>query len=440
MTIIISVNGNKSGESFLIAPLGTKKFQVPLGLRTDDGTSVNATLQVASGGAGIAFEQTNITITGIEKFMNIYATSASGFINDTVLEVLVEGEIQATFNLTAIASPQIWFKGRFQTGFATDSDFYNEKRGTEKGWNFALEGEPDFVPDDSVPTDIDKPVGRVVRFNDPVALRTHVLPIGVRVSSIKGKVGTNMEEFFLGDPIIGRQVDLGPHTYLASNDPRSPTDPPPAETYRAGSERLALFEFHIANSMSGKSRNAEDRPKAEGLWPLTEEEQTQYDLIFDPLPRPSATFDNVRKDILLADYSALSKADRTQTMEGRNLATRIAHLGGEISEGIAPLKPTLISGWIGKEEFIGRINDSLTFQSFESSILSYLAGFDSLYFFARMFNYHSDEQCGQVHGYISVDPIVRDPRFRLQTDDDSSDLDLNLDLDEIISRRLPLPR
>ena len=104
------------------------------------------------------------------------ATSASSFRNDTILEALVDGKSQATFNLTAITSPQIWFKGRFQVRFATDNDFYNEKRGTESGWNFALEGEPDFVPDDSVPTDINKPVGREVRFNNSVPLRTHVPP------------------------------------------------------------------------------------------------------------------------------------------------------------------------------------------------------------------------------------------------------------------------
>src|SRR3712207_3732250 len=111
MTIIVSVNGNKSGEGFLIAPLGTQKFQVPLGLRTDGATCVDAALRVRPAGAGIAFEQTNFTITETEKFTNIYATSASSFRNDTVLEILADGAILASFNLTAVTSPQIWFKG-----------------------------------------------------------------------------------------------------------------------------------------------------------------------------------------------------------------------------------------------------------------------------------------------------------------------------------------
>ena len=97
------------------------------------------------------------------------------------------------------------------------------------------------------------------------------------------------------------------------------------------------------------------------------------------MPRPTATFDKIRRDTLLIDYRALSQADRTQTIERRNLATRIARLGGDTTEGIAPAplkNRTLISGWIRKEEYIGHINDSLTFHPYESSVLSYFAGFD----------------------------------------------------------------
>jgi hypothetical protein len=398
MAVIINVNGNRSGEGFLIAPVGGKTFPVPVGLSTNDGTSIDVSLQV-TGGANVVFDQTDITITPVETFVNIHATSASNSINDTILQVMVGGVVNASFNLTAITSPQIWFKGRFQARFATDGDFYNEKRGTSAGWNFALEGEPDFVPTDSVPTNINKPVGREVRLNNPVPLRTHVAPIGVSVSSIKGKAGTNTEEFTIGDPIIGQQVDLGPHTYLASNDPRNPLDPPPAEMSQAGLERMAIFEFHIANALSGKAHTPNDRPIADGIFALTPQELTQYEII------DQSTFDDARRNTLLDDYKALSTADRTGTVAGRNLATRIAHLGGDQATGIASLAGTLLVGWAGKEEYRGLINDSLTFQSFESSVLSCFAGFNSLNFFARMFNYHSDEQCGQVHGAVSIDLV-----------------------------------
>src|SRR5207244_2252581 len=52
LAIVITINGNNSGEGFLIAPVGGTTFPAPLGLRTDDGSSVAATLQVAAGGTG----------------------------------------------------------------------------------------------------------------------------------------------------------------------------------------------------------------------------------------------------------------------------------------------------------------------------------------------------------------------------------------------------
>lgn len=406
MTIVISVNGNSSGEGFLIAPVGSNTFQVPLGLKTDDGSSIDATLQVAPGGAGVALDQTTITITPMEKFVNIHATSPSSARNDTLLQVLVAGIVQASFNLTSIINPEIWFRGRFQARFATDLDYYNEKRGSTAGWNIALEAEPDFVPVDSVATDINKPVGREVRFNNPVALRTHVPPIGVNVSSIKGGAGTNTEEFTVGDPIIGQQVDLGPHTYLAGNDPVNPIELPPAEMTVAGLEPMAIFEFHIANALSGKAQVPGDRPVGGGAVPLSAAEKTQYGII------TQATFDAARKAELLADYTALTPVDRTGTSAGRNLATRIAHLGGDTGMGILPLKSTLAAGWVYKQEFSGLVNDSITFHPFESGVLSYFAGFNSFNFFARMFNYHSDEQCGQVHGSASVDLTTGIPPFQ----------------------------
>lgn len=258
-----------------------------------------------------------------------------------------------------------------------------------------------------MPTDINKPVGREVRFNNPVALRTHVPPIGVHVISIKGKVGTITEEFFAGDPIIAQQVDLGPHTYLASNMNANPADPSPAEQDGAGKEAMVIFEFHINNAFSGKPHNPEDRPRTGDFVSLTDEEKAEYGII------DLAIFNDARKEALLTDYRALSSRDKTGTVEGRNLSTRIARLGGDIVEGILPSiaqNRTLPGGGIGKEEYRGLINDSINFQPFESSVLRYFLEFNSFNFFARMFNYHSDEQCGQVHGSISIDKVPLGPQ------------------------------
>jgi len=61
MAVIINVNGNRSGEGFLIAPVGGKTFPVPVGLSTNDGTSIDVSLQI-TGGANVVFDQTDITV------------------------------------------------------------------------------------------------------------------------------------------------------------------------------------------------------------------------------------------------------------------------------------------------------------------------------------------------------------------------------------------
>ncbi len=395
MAIIVRVNGNSSGNGFLIAPDGARNFPVPVGLHTDDGSTVAATLQVAGGGAGVAFSQTAIVITPIEKFVNIHATSASPALNDTVLQVMDGVTLRASFTLTAIANPELWFKGRFQARFATDDDFYNHPRGSATGWNFALEGEPDFVPADSVPNPIDKPVGRVVRFNNPVPLRSHVDPIGVNVIAVRATVAGAPHDFTAGDSIIGMPVNLGPNTYLASNNPRNPADPAPAEQSGAGFEPMNLFEFHIGNIFSGKSATLGDRPVAGGLiTPLTSQEKTDYGFI------TQAAFKAARVPLLQTDFNGLSPADQAGTPNGRNLSTRLAHLNGLPT--VAP-KSTLTVGYDGKEEYNGLVNANVAFSPNDSPVMQYLAAYNSFFFFAKLFTYHSDEQVGNVHGSFTAD-------------------------------------
>jgi hypothetical protein len=408
MAIVLTLNGNSSGEGFLIAPIGGKTFSVPLGLRSSDGTNVDATLKVVAGGAGVALAKTHLTVTTHEQTIQIHATSASHSHNDTVLQVEVAGKVAASVKMTAITNPVIAFGGRFQARFATDNDFYNEPRGTSAGWNFALEGEPDFVPADNVATTIDKPVGRVVYFNDPpVPVRSHVAPIGVKVTSIQGTLGATTVHFTSGDPIIGLPVNLGPHTYLAANEPQNPSDPPAAETYNPGDEPMAIFEFHLGNAMTGKPKIATDRPFASGLFALTAQEIANFGII------PLATFDTNRKNVLLADYNALSPADRTGTAAGRNLATRIAHLGGDSQAGIPPQNGTLQFGYSGKEIYKGLVNDAISVHPGSSAVANYFSGFPSWVFECELFNYHSDEQCGRVSATLTVQPtpaaLVRKP-------------------------------
>jgi hypothetical protein len=116
---------------------------------------------------------------------------ASGPANITV-QVKVGAAVKTSCKLTSITNARVRFAGRFQARFATDGDFFNEPRGTSAGWNFALEGEPDFVPStNNIPTQPGMAVGRVVRFQNAVALWPHVASTGVTVAAVEGEVGTN---------------------------------------------------------------------------------------------------------------------------------------------------------------------------------------------------------------------------------------------------------
>ena len=282
----------------------------------------------------------------------------------------------------------------------------NEPRGRdipppEGGWTFALEGESDFVPADSLADRIDKPVGREIRFHNPVDLRPEVAPIGVVVTSITGKLanGTN-EEFTSGDPLLGHPVDLGPSSYFAGNN-KPPKGTQPAEgPYDAGHEPIALFEFQIGSQFSGKSLKPEDRPVTfpdRGFEILTPDQLNRFGIPAFPV------FNAQRKNLLQARLNAMTPADQTGTVEGRNLQTRINRLGRSLKQG-----------WIGREWYTGLINDAIQIDPQDSGVLQFMQGFNSFWFSTAFYNFHADELCGQVLGYITsaqeqaVDPFEPD--------------------------------
>jgi hypothetical protein len=397
MPITVTINGAKADGAFLVAPDQGRTFPAQLGLSTDDGSTVNATLTALPGGAAIEFEQAEVTIGPAETSVSLHATSPSGQRGDTVLQVTVDGVVQSSSALTALTSLKAWFKGRFQARFATDSDFYNESRG-KKGWTFALKGEADFVPADSLADRIDKPVGREIRFHDPVDLRSEAPPIGVTVTSITGKLANgNDEEFTVGDPVLGLPVNLGPSSYFAGNN-AAPLGTHPAEgPYDAGLEPIALFEFHIGSQFSGKSLNPGDRPITfpdRALEFLTQDQLTRFGI-----PALSV-FNAQRKSQLQARLAALSPADQTGTDEGKNLQARISLLPASIRQA-----------WLGREWYVGLINDAIQVDPQDSAVLRFLQGLGSLWFSAAFFNFHADELCGQVLGYVTssaaeaVDPF-----------------------------------
>ena len=402
ISIIVNSSPSRGNEGFLLAPEGKKEFPMPVALKTDDGTTVSATLEiVAPAGAVVELSQSSVKIGPKTTTVQITAKSRSKKARDIGLVVKVKGKVKASYVLTSISNARIRFAGRFQARFATDGDFFNEPRGTNAGWQFALEGEPDFVPsNNNVPTQPGMAVGRVVRFQNPVPLRSHVAPIGVRVTAVEGQVGVNVPfgrtvtvSFPVGDPVIGEAVSLGPNTFLSANSP-APAGPQPFEQFPPGLEPMENFELNIGTRFSGKPASLNDRPKANGFFQLTSAELTKYGVV------PLSQFANQRKTQLLADYHALSPADRTGTPAGRNLATRIGHLGGSPPDNIPSKNATLSAGWSGKEVYNGNVNNSIQITPGNSVVMSFLKLSKSFRFSGTLLNFHSDEQCGQVDGTL----------------------------------------
>jgi hypothetical protein len=402
MAITLKVNGNPGREGFLIAPVGAKEFPMGISLKNTGSTSVNVTLAVVTKpGVTVKLSPTSFTIgAGASTTARITAKTASKNAGDIQLQVKVGSTVKASCTLTSLRNVRIRFRGRFQARFATDGDFFNEKRGTAAGWTFALEGEPDFVPaGNTIPTQPGMAVGRVVRFQNAVGPRPHVAPIGVKVTAVEGEVGgTSLlsgktVSFKAGDPIIGEKVNLGPNTYLASNEP-IPPGPQPFEHYGPGFEPMENFEIHIGTKFSGKPADLNDRPKSNGFFQLTAQELTKYGVV------PLNTFASQRKQLLLTDYQALTPAARTGTAAGRNLAKRIGHLGGSAPDGIPARQGTLPGGWSGKELYNGEVNSGIQINPGTSRVMTYFKEFQSYLFSGALLNFHSDELCGQSEGTL----------------------------------------
>jgi hypothetical protein len=82
----------------------------------------------------------------------------------------------------------IEFEGWFQCRLATDPDPWDERRGVS-GWTFVYPGEPDL--------------DRIIRFQSPVAPKSHGPGVGVRVTKVMTDGGA-----VTGHPLIGAEVNL----------------------------------------------------------------------------------------------------------------------------------------------------------------------------------------------------------------------------------------
>ncbi|MEY2564986.1 MAG: hypothetical protein QOH88_3179 [Verrucomicrobiota bacterium] len=428
MAVFMSLAGNTSGNGFLLAPLDST-YDAVIELWTDTGPST-VTLQASPNGAGLVFSQTAVNISAAHTVVTVHATLQSAVAGDTTIEVRLGMALATSFVVTSIKHPVVNFRGRFEARFATQPAFYNQNpmyaaanEVVGPGWTWALEGEPAFVPaSGNVPTDLEMTgVGRVVRLNNPVALRSHVDAVASSVESISGETGAGPVTFTVGDPLIGQLVNFGPDTYLAGNRNIDSGDPTPEEFFTDAEEPLGLFQLHFGAMFSGasqvgpfthkatmqdeKTRTPDSRPIAVGLAGAAVERAE--------IGLPSLqTFSETRIDLLVTDYNALPAG---ASPARRNLVRRIGHLLSVVglakrnaiqaaNPGAFTVRPgTIPVGWTGKEEFDGKVDTDLTFTPSGSAVVTYMAEFQSFNVHWTPFAFHSDELCAYHKGSCAPD-------------------------------------
>ncbi len=431
MAVSMSLGGNAAGDGFLIAPLGSN-YDADLAIWTDAG-NLAVTVQASPNAAGLAFSTTSLTISPAATTIQVHATLQSASRGDTTIQVLdPANSVVASFKVTSIKHPIVNFQGRFEARFATDGAFFNynpiytavKDSVVPPGWTFGLEGEPDFVPAvGNVPENLETPVGRVVRLNNPVSLRPHAAAVASTVVSITGDTAGGTETFTAGDPIIGQLVNFGPDTYLAGNNPYN--SPQPEESWTAASEPMALFEINIGNGglyfrgssnigpfthkftmLNEHTRTPDSRPIADGNLYSAATEMAVFGL------PDLQTFSDTRIDLLVADYDALPAGPSTAR---RNLVRRIGHMLASVSAAKASSvqtshpgaftvrQGTLPQGWPNKEVYKGTVDANLHALAGGSAVITYFTEFSGFDFEWNPFSFHSDELCGYHMGTITAD-------------------------------------
>jgi hypothetical protein len=470
MAVLISLAGNAAGDGFLVAPLGST-YDAEIALWTDTGTA-SVTLQAAATNpAGLVFSTAGpISLSTTKKVVTVHSTLQSASRGDTTIQVLEGTTVVASFTVTSIKHPQVNFSGRFEARFSTDGDrpysnpIYQPPPAPDQvlppdgsnGRTFGLEGEPNFVPiTGTVPTNLDMTgVGRNVRLNSPVALRSHAAAVVSKVVSISGQTAATTETFTTGDSLIGQLVNFGPDTYLAGNNDSSNTTgpaPTPEEFWGAGQEPMALFEINIGTGFSppaiyfkgasnvgpfthkaavvnSTTRTPDSRPYANGIPPAPTSGYTAFGI-----PPDLKTFAKNRLAALLADYPGLPPGPSVQR---RNLVRRIGHLLGCLQgletapppDGPDPTLATVISNaqaqavapdvfsiragsdpvdWESMEQYRGKVDTALHAwpggSPGASSVIPYLTQFFSFDFGWDPFAFNTDENCGYHTGFLTGD-------------------------------------
>ena len=105
MAILLKVNGNDSGRDVLYASVAGRRFPARVSLTNTGDAPIEAELRMrADSGARVGIADPRLTIpAGADAETTLQAETPSPAPEDTVLELLVGGSVQAEFRFTVVS-------------------------------------------------------------------------------------------------------------------------------------------------------------------------------------------------------------------------------------------------------------------------------------------------------------------------------------------------
>jgi hypothetical protein len=296
-------------------------------LKGNPGDKADITLKSAGTGA-VDFEKNplkDVTVGTPQKIL-VFGKTASDKRDDTKIEARMDPaalNADASTSLTVVEGVRLYFAGNFECRLATDSNKYDDKRGSPQtvdpagkvipgGWTFALIDEPDF--------------DRIIRFSGPKVTRSQVpafVPVKIKkVVAVKPKD----VDFTTGDSVIGQDVNLGGNNYFYGQD---------GADYNPGQEPIANFKILVGTVLSGEeTQNLAAHVAATPRLHVQITNSTAFSkkLLKDGLVAPAIPsaedFFKDRKKALEKELKDLQDAGMGGTKQAKNVAFRISRLTG----------------------------------------------------------------------------------------------------------------
>ncbi|MCD6029611.1 MAG: hypothetical protein K0S78_1785 [Thermomicrobiales bacterium] len=385
----LQVNGAASGEGFVIVSSDAVPLPATLTLRTTDGSEGDVTLRPAAGSAAtLSLSPETIHVSGEPATVQIRATSPSGAQNDTTIEVVQGDQVLAQYALTAVTSPRVRFRGRFQVRLASREDPYNHHWGTDaSGFRmYAVQG-PNVL-DPAQPSD-EPELDRIIRFQVAVARRPYCRPIGVAVTAIEADVGGSAISFAAGDPLIGEPVRLGPNCKIEEQD---------GSFAMEGRAPIGDFRLEVGSVFAGASEPAtpdgqpvSNAPRAKGIVNLSLPNPPYVPADFG---YPEATWIEHANAFVTAKQAQLEADEPTDPRAERIRARRLQEHQDSAASIAFPMR--------FMQNYTGEMDRELTFGPDPVGALAYLATLDEVQFSGDFLDFDTDCQSGAVTGTLGA--------------------------------------